>query len=450
LETASCGDHRLNPQARVRLAERPERIIDVEKDVNTLFARTVLLSVAMLLTVHVGYRLIESISLAADGFPSSAPQAGASYAAREDTFLDTGDAAGISPALSIRPRIVDLGGPVAPSLRAAVWNAAPLSTSLSTSMSALALADTASPDTWDDAPFSYGYDTRFAPLILSLPAALIALCAYWFCQMRRSLCELAQVARNADAGGTALRAPDRGAYDLRLLARALNDLMGRHSRALDEQSTALAAFSRQIDARVARLRTRALNVAQWHKRVGFIEDIDLFSNVARQFVDVVGRRETQAAHVCVDAWLHDRFVHGATLDDAKFVLRLNAGADFKLPRNALERLVGNLVGNALAHGAPPIEICTARGVRTWMLSVRDHGKGISETDLAAAMQPFVRLASNETSGEPNMEHGEHWGLGLAIVSRLAQHCGAKLKLGNHPEGGLWARVIVSMHKGRLN
>ncbi|BDC42524.1 hypothetical protein PTKU15_58210 [Paraburkholderia terrae] len=440
----------MNPQARVRLAERPERIIDVEKDVNTLFARTVLLSVAMLLTVHVGYRLIESVSLATDGFPSGTPQAGASYAAREDTFLDTGDAAGIGPALSIRPRIVDLGAPVAPSLRAAVWSGAPMSVQLSASINALALADTASPDSWDDAPFSYAYDPRFAPLILSLPAALIALCAYWFCQMRRNLCELAQMARNADAGGTAPRAPDRGVCDVRVLARALNDLMGRHSRALDEQSTALAAFSRQIDARVARLRTRALNVAQWHRRVGFIEDIDLFSSVARQFVDVVGRSETQAAQVCVDAWLHDRFVHGATLDDAKIVLRLNAGADFKLPRNALERLVGNLVGNALAHGAPPIEICTARGVRTWMLSVRDHGKGISESDLAAATQPFVRLASSETGGEPLMAHGEHWGLGLAIVSRLAQHCGAKLKLGNHPEGGLWARVIVSKPKGRLN
>jgi C4-dicarboxylate-specific signal transduction histidine kinase len=49
-----------------------------------------------------------------------------------------------------------------------------------------------------------------------------------------------------------------------------------------------------------------------------------------------------------------------------------------------------------------------------------------------------------------MAYGEHWGLGLAIVSRLAQHCGAKLKLGNHPEGGLWARVIVAMPKARLN
>lgn len=419
----------------------------------------------MLLTVHLGYRLIESVSLITDDASFGAPPAGASYAAREDTVLDASDTTGIGPALSIRPRLVDFGAPIAPSLRTAVWSAAPMSTS----MSALVLADTDSPDTWDETPFSLAYDARFAPLILSLPAALIALCAYWFYQTRRNLCELAQMARDAELGGATLRAPDRGVGDVRRVARALNDLMGRRSQALDEQSTALAAFSRQIDARVARLRARALNVAQWHKRVGFIEDIDLFSNVARQFVDIAGRSETQAAHVSVDAWLRDRFVHGAALDDTKIVLRLNAGADFTLPRNALERLVGNLVGNALAHGAPPIEICTTRGLRTWMLSVRDHGKGISESDLATATRPFMRLASNHPNQSnhpnhpihPNQSHAqrrdephtgldEHWGLGLTIVGRLAQRCGAKLKLGNHPEGGLWARVIVSMHKVRLH
>ncbi|MEM5371510.1 ATP-binding protein [Paraburkholderia azotifigens] len=414
---------------------------------NTLFARTVLLSVAMLLAVHVGYRLIESVSLTADESPPGAMQprtAFAHYATRDDAApAADDDTNGIGPAVSIRPRLVDLGTPVAPSLRTAVWLPA---ASISMPMNALVFAGSESPDMWDDTPFPFADDTRFAPLILSLPAALIALSAYWLCQIRRHLRELEQMARNADAGGTALRVPDRGVCDVRLLARALNDLMGRHSHALDEQSTALAAFARQIDTRVDRLRARALNVAQWHKRVGFIEDIDLFSNVARQFVDVVGRSETQAAHAGVDAWLHDRFVHGAALDDAKIVLRLNAGADFTLPRNALERLVGNLVGNALAHGAPPVEICTLRGVRTWMLSVRDHGNGISEHDLDAAMRPFMRLTSNEPHSENQSERGEHWGLGLSIVSRLAQHCGAKLKLGNHPDGGLWVRVIVPMQR----
>ncbi|ACC74130.1 integral membrane sensor signal transduction histidine kinase [Paraburkholderia phymatum STM815] len=397
----------------------------------------------MLLAVHIGYRLIESVSSIAARSASSAPRAGASQAALNDALPDAGDTTGIGPALSIRPRLVDLGTPVAPSLRTAVWLPA---ATLSMPMSTLAFADGASPDIWDDTPFAFAHDTRFAPLILSLPAALIALCAYWFCQMRRQLRTLAQIARNADAGGIASRVPERGVCDVRLLARALNDVMGRQSQALDEQSTALAAFSRQIDVRLDLLRARALNVAQWHKRVGFIEDIDLFSNVARQFVAMAGRSETDAAQVCVDAWLHDRFVHGAALDDARIVLRLNAGADFTLPRHALERLVGNLVGNALAHGAPPVEICTTRGVRTWMLSVRDHGNGISERDLEAATQPFVRLAPNEPHDDGPVERGEHWGLGLSIVSRLARHCGAKLRLGNHSNGGLCVRVIVPMHK----
>ena len=47
------------------------------------------------------------------------------------------------------------------------------------------------------------------------------------------------------------------------------------------------------------MRARALNIVQWHKRVGFIEDIELFANVARQFVDVAGCNDTQAAHIAV-------------------------------------------------------------------------------------------------------------------------------------------------------
>jgi two-component system osmolarity sensor histidine kinase EnvZ len=400
----------------------------------------------MLLAVHIGYRLIASVSLTGDDdFPGSALPSAATYtpyAPPDDASRDSADIAGIGPALSIRPQIVDLRAPLAPSLRAAVWlPAAPMSTN------AFAAADADEPSVSSDTPFLAAFDTRFAPLILSLPATLVALCAYWFCQTRRGLRELTQMARIAGSDGTALCTPGRGRgmRDDRRLAGTLSELMCRHSQALDDQSTALAAFSRQIDARVARLRTRPLNVAQWHKRVAFIEDIDLFSNVARQFVEVAGRSDADAAHVGVDAYLRDRFFHGAAMHDARIVLRLNAGADFTLPHNALERLIGNLVGNALAHGAPPVEIRTTRGVRTWMLSVRDHGKGIDESELAGAMQPFVRLAANEATQASEM-HGEHWGLGLSIVSRLAQHCGVKLKLGNHPEGGLWVRVIVAMRE----
>lgn len=401
---------------------------------NTLFARTVLLSVVILLAVHVGYRLIAAISLTDEGPHMSAP-----IAAVDDTSpadIDN-DATTLRLAVSIRPHIAALGAPVMPSLRAAVWLPEPERT---VSTDALMLDDTAQPDMWNATPDSELF--RFAPLAFSLPAALLVLCAYGFRQTRRSLRDLARLTRHAGACTALPSAPSKSLCDVQRLARTLSDLLCRHHQALDDQSSALAAFSRQLDARVARLRSRALNVAQWHKRVAFIEDIELFSNVARQFVDVAGRSGASDTQVGVDAWLRDRFYHGASMDDAKIVLRLGAGRDFTLPHNSLERLVGNLVGNALAHGAAPIEICTTRGVRGWMLSVRDHGDGIDEASLAAASTPPVTRLPVHGSSMTLDEHDSHWGLGLSIVSRLARDCGAKLKLGNHPEGGFWARVIV--------
>jgi len=406
---ASFGDH-CAKSAGTRGCFRTERKNDAEKkNVNTLFARTVFLPVVILLAVHIGYRLIAAVSLTDES-------TGVGSLISNDAPLDRigDDATTLGPIVSIRPHFVALGAPVMPSLRTAVWlPAAPVSTD------AFLLTDAAPPAS---------RFLHFAPLLFSLPAALLLLCAYGFRQTRRSLRELVGACRASSPFTSS-----QSLCDVQKLARTLNDLLCRHHQALDDYSSALAAFSRQLDARVARLRSRALNVAQWHKRVAFIEDIELFSNVARQFVDVAGRNSASDTQVSVDAWLRDRFFHGASMDDAKIVLRLHAGIDFRLPHNSLERLVGNLVGNALAHGAAPIEICTTHGARSWILSVRDHGNGIDEAGLIAApARPPIAFD----------QHDSHWGLGLSIVGRLAHDCGAKLKLGNHPEGGFWARVIV--------
>jgi two-component system osmolarity sensor histidine kinase EnvZ len=59
---------------------------------------------------------------------------------------------------------------------------------------------------------------------------------------------------------------------------------------------------------------------------------------------------------------------------------------------------------------------------------------IAELEIRATT-PFVRLSANQGSHQ-------HWGLGLSVVARLARSCGANLKLGNHPDGGLWVRLVL--------
>jgi two-component system osmolarity sensor histidine kinase EnvZ len=116
-----------------------------------------------------------------------------------------------------------------------------------------------------------------------------------------------------------------------------------------------------------------------------------------------------------------------------FALDLRAGPSFTLPRTLLDRLVTNLVDNALEHGMPPVDISTACNDRHWTISVRDHGPGIPDDRIAAAMKPFVRLDAAR-GGEG------HCGLGLAIVARLAHDRGGRCLVRNHAQGGLEVRI----------
>ncbi|MEM5314523.1 ATP-binding protein [Paraburkholderia sp. JHI869] len=409
-----------------------------------LFARIFLLWMASLMLAHVGFRYLDADSPFNFGDTAFDPASAAHPAQQQDAELDLELAAqgaivrGIAPLVSIKPDIVNVGAEVAPHLRDAIW--APYA---ATSANASYLRKACSSSLVCLKTVARWFDARFAALLLALCALLLALRAWWLRTVRRDLLEMIDTLRIATSGTGAPPVLADCPRKLHGLACAIGDLVCRRSGALEDQSATFAAFLRQIESRAARLRAYAMTVTRWNLRVALVEDIDLFQDVARQFVDTAGHGGANHAPVNVDAYLKDRFVYGAHAD-ASIALRLDAGEAFALPRSALARLVNNLVGNAQAHGKPPIEICTARGLRTWTLSVRDHGEGVGANLPEGGALASPALASRAAS----LGLDSHWGMGLSIVRRLARLCNAKLKIGNHPEGGLWVRVIVPMDKTR--
>jgi signal transduction histidine kinase len=96
-------------------------------------------------------------------------------------------------------------------------------------------------------------------------------------------------------------------------------------------------------------------------------------------------------------------------------------------REALERILGNLVGNALVHGAPPVRIGAEGGNGRLRISVSDRGPGVQESFISRLFDPFSRSA--ESSGRPGA------GLGLAIALSYTRRLGGELRYEpGHPTG----------------
>jgi len=109
-----------------------------------------------------------------------------------------------------------------------------------------------------------------------------------------------------------------------------------------------------------------------------------------------------------------------------------------LHRTAFSRLVANLVDNAMAYGAPPVEVSTRAAEGNVVLEVGDHGPGIPPHDVERLKQPFTR-ASAARSNAAGIAGA---GLGLAIVDRIARLHGGTFDILQRDGGGTLARVTI--------
>jgi signal transduction histidine kinase len=99
----------------------------------------------------------------------------------------------------------------------------------------------------------------------------------------------------------------------------------------------------------------------------------------------------------------------------------------------LERILGNLLTNAVRHGRPPIEVV----VDGPYIRVRDHGPGFSEELLRDGPSRF-RTGSTDRSGAGH-------GLGLTIATGQSRVLGAPLTFRNLPPeegGGAAAQLLL--------
>jgi signal transduction histidine kinase len=112
-------------------------------------------------------------------------------------------------------------------------------------------------------------------------------------------------------------------------------------------------------------------------------------------------------------------------------------------RRLLERLVANLVENAVRHNhaGGVVEVRTSHVAGRSTVEVRNDGDVIPPEALASLLEPFQRLDRGA--------RGDGVGLGLSIVRSVAEAHGGAVELRARPSGGLVVRVSLPGREGAI-
>lgn len=273
---------------------------------------------------------------------------------------------------------------------------------------------------------------------LALQLLLVAAAAAW--ALRRALASLGGLVQAADAINPERPGPPlacSGPPELQRVAAAFNALQQRIAAHLAERTRLLAAVSHDLQTPITRMRLRAELLPE-----GPVRDKTLADLLEMQGLVEQGMAYARSAHAAAEPARRldlSQLLDGLACDyadaQAQVLPQLPAGVVITTRPQALRRLVGNLVDNALKFaGAAELRLDTLPGAVR--IEVRDHGPGIAPDQLALVRQPFHRVEGSRNRGSGGS------GLGLAIADELARQLGGTLALHNHPEGGLLASLTL--------
>jgi signal transduction histidine kinase len=295
------------------------------------------------------------------------------------------------------------------------------------------------PLTIDMRPMSGAPLSRWLPLVLALQLAVLAACCWLAVRLAtRPLHQLAVAADTLGPDLNAARLPENGPSEVSRAARAFNAMQDRIATYMTERMQILAAISHDLQTPITRMRLRVDVMDDEVQGAKLRQDLQEMEALVREGVTYARTMHGASEVPCridPDA-LFDSLVCDYVDAGQAVTLQGRFGMSVVTRPQALRRILGNLVDNALKFGgAAEITIATGDDGQA-TVCVLDRGPGIPGESLEAVFEPFYRLESSRN------RHTGGTGLGLAIARQLALAMDATLTLRNRVGGGLEAQLTL--------
>jgi len=286
------------------------------------------------------------------------------------------------------------------------------------------------------------------PQFVTLPLAVLLV---WMALVRgiRPLSELEQRIRARKPDDLSPLEQEEVPQEVAPLVGSINDLLGRLSTSLSAQRRFLADAAHQLKTPLAGLRMQADMALRAEDSEDMRRSLQQITRSSMRATHTVNQLLALARAETTGRTLPSRPVDLGELateviaDSFPRALDKRIDLGYEGPENVpeecilegnptlLQELVRNLVDNAInytpAGGVVTVRVLVDRFSGVQVLQVEDDGPGIPETERELVFQPFYRVLGTNVDGS---------GLGLSIVSEVAQQYGASVELEDaHPGQG---------------
>ncbi|HWX51766.1 MAG TPA: ATP-binding protein, partial [Solirubrobacteraceae bacterium] len=236
--------------------------------------------------------------------------------------------------------------------------------------------------------------------------------------------------------------------ELARLARTLNEMIARNELAFQRERAFVADASHELRSPLAILRAE-LDVALLGDSTreelklavaSAVEEADRLSVLAEDLLMLAqadqGNLPVHAEAMDVEESLRrlrERFGQRAGEAGATIETQASAGTRVRADPRRLEQALGNLLDNALRHGAQRVLVRAERQGARLELHVSDDGPGFPADFMGVAFERFTR------ADRPRTAPGA--GLGLSIVRSIARAHGGEAYIGNGDGGAhVWLSI----------
>ena len=210
-------------------------------------------------------------------------------------------------------------------------------------------------------------------------------------------------------------------HSLNTMLEALEDALERERRFVDDASHELRTPLTVMGTRVQLARRRPRTVEQHEQILDEITlDLERLTELADQLLELRSPL-TSGTDEAVDlaTVVEDHCRQRADSVDIDFVITAET-TTVSAPRTAIDRMVGNLLDNAVRHGRGPVRVRLRNEAQFAVLEVVDSGAGMDPATLATAPERFFRA--------PEARGRQGSGLGLALVQTVALAAHGELRL----------------------